>query len=71
MQEQDTQTEWLRPQQAADYLTISLDTFYNACQVGGLQHVRVNGKRNIRTTRRWCDEWMLAKGVRNEPVQKV
>ena len=53
-----TASPWIKPVEAAAYLTVSLDTFYKACQVGGLRHVRVNGKRNIRTTLAWCDEWM-------------
>lgn len=51
-------TPYMKPPEAAAYLTISLDTFYKACQAGGLKHVRVNAGRNIRTTREWCDAWM-------------
>lgn len=57
-------TPYMKPREAAEYLTISMDTFYTACAVGGLRHIRVNGNRNIRVTRQWCDEWMR----RNERV---
>ncbi|MGE0446735.1 MAG: excisionase family DNA-binding protein [Vicinamibacterales bacterium] len=51
-------SRYITPAEAADYLGLGLETIYQACKVGGLRHVRVNGKRNIRTTREWCDEWM-------------
>lgn len=49
---------WLRVAQAADYANLSADTIYTACERGELQHVRVGGRRSIRTRAQWVDAWL-------------
>jgi excisionase family DNA binding protein len=49
---------WLRVAQAADYANLSADTIYTACERGELQHVRVGGRRSIRTRLQWVDAWL-------------
>jgi excisionase family DNA binding protein len=49
---------WLRVAEAADYANLSADTIYTACERGELQHVRVGGRRSIRTRAQWIDAWL-------------
>ena len=51
-----TESTWLTPRQAADYLGVSIDTIYDACAAGGLKHVKL-GHRTIRLRREWIDRW--------------
>lgn len=50
---------WLTTEQAAQYLSYSVQTIRAACTSGVLKHVRMSG-RTIRTTAAWLDEWLLA-----------
>ena len=38
---------------------VSVQTVYDACAVGTLKHVRIEGRRNIRVKPEWVDEWMM------------
>jgi excisionase family DNA binding protein len=49
---------WLRVAEAASYAHLSADTVYTACERGELQHVRVGGRRSIRTRSQWVDAWL-------------
>lgn len=49
---------WLRVAQAAGYANLSADTIYTACERGELRHVRVGGRRSIRTRAQWIDAWL-------------
>ena len=49
---------WLKVTQAAEYVGLSRDTIYTACERGELQHVRVGGRRTIRLRTEWLDNWL-------------
>jgi excisionase family DNA binding protein len=49
---------WLRVAEAAGYANLSADTIYTACERGELRHVRVGGRRSIRTRPQWIDIWL-------------
>ena len=57
--------EYLTAAQAAQRIGVSVEFIYDACAVGGLRHVRLGGKRNIRIKPEWQDEWMLQSVVVN------
>lgn len=47
---------WISPQEAADYLGISVDKIYDACRRGGLKHAKL-GHSTIRLKIEWVDAW--------------
>jgi len=49
---------WLSVKDAAEYAGVSRDTIYVACQRLELRHVRLAGRRTIRTRAHWIDEWL-------------
>jgi excisionase family DNA binding protein len=55
---QEPARAWLRVAEVADYANVSADTIYTACERGELQHVRVGGRRSIRTRPQWIDAWL-------------
>ena len=48
----------LDPRESTEYLGISSEAIYKACQLGGLKYTRVHGRRQIRTKKEWPDDWM-------------
>jgi excisionase family DNA binding protein len=51
-----SESTWMTPRQAADYLGVGIDTIYDACAAGGLKHVKL-GHRTLRVRREWVDAW--------------
>ena len=49
---------WLDAEQAAAYVQQTTRSIYRACGTGELRHVRINGKREMRTRAEWLDEWL-------------
>ena len=49
---------WLDIKAAARYSGLSVWTLYHAVTANQLRHVRVGGRRLIRTTSHWVDEWL-------------
>jgi excisionase family DNA binding protein len=47
---------WISPQDAAEYLGVSVDKIYDACARRGLKHAKL-GHSTIRLRREWVDEW--------------
>ena len=50
--------DWIDLRIGATHGKLSVWTLYQAAKSGRLRHVRVGGRRTIRTTRRWVDEWL-------------
>jgi excisionase family DNA binding protein len=61
---------WLTAQQAAQHIGAGVALIYDACATGGLKHVRLCGKRNIRLRQEWVDAWMAGFVVNGE-VQRA
>jgi excisionase family DNA binding protein len=57
---------WLSPKQAADYLGVSLDAIYDACATKGLRHSKL-GHSTVRLRREWVDEWADSRARVREP----
>lgn len=55
--------EWLRVSEAAERASVSRWTIYQACERGELRHVRIGGRRAIRTKAEWVDEWLRSHEV--------
>lgn len=53
-------TEWLNPASAAQRIGVNKQMIYDACAAGGLKHVRLGGRRNIRIRPSDLDAWMAA-----------
>jgi len=51
---------WCTVVEAAAYCKLSTKTIWRACRAGQLRHARVGGRREVRTQRAWCDDWLLA-----------
>ena len=49
---------WLTVTEAADYIGVSVDTIYTACERGELRHTKIGGRRAIRIRTEWIDEWL-------------
>jgi hypothetical protein len=52
------ESPWLNAEKAARYVDLAPRSIYRACAVGELRHIRINGKRELRTRAEWLDEWM-------------
>jgi excisionase family DNA binding protein len=48
---------WLNVKEAAEYAGVCADTIYTACERRELHHIRIGGRRAIRTKREWIDAW--------------
>jgi excisionase family DNA binding protein len=61
---------WLSVAEAATHANVSKDTIYTACERGEIRHVRLGGRRAIRLTPEWVDEWLVRHTVpvRPQPV---
>ena len=51
---------WLNVSEGAEYAGVCRDTIYTACERGELHHIRIGGRRSIRLTREWIDQWFDA-----------
>lgn len=51
---------WKSADEAAEYVGLGRRAIYKACGSGKLRHIRVNGRREIRTTFAWLDSWLEA-----------
>ena len=49
---------WLNVKEGAEYAGLSRDTIYTACERRELHHVRIGGRRSIRTKAAWIDAWL-------------
>ncbi len=56
-------TEWLDPASAARRIGVNRQLIYDAIATGGLKHVRLGGRRNIRIRLSDLDAWMVAREV--------
>lgn len=64
-------TPWLTASEAATYLQAGAKFVYRACREDKLRHVRLSGRREIRTRREWCDEFLMryAQGGAEQQLQ--
>lgn len=53
-----SQSPWLNAEKAANYVGLAARSIYRACAVGELRHIRINGKRELRTRTEWLDQWL-------------
>jgi excisionase family DNA binding protein len=53
---------WLNVADAAEHAGVCRDTIYTAVERGELRHVRIGGRRSIRTKAAWIDEWLERPG---------
>ena len=59
MRQQDIDPDaWVDLRRGAEHAQVSIWTMYSAVAANQLQHVRVGGRKQIRTTRRWVDQWL-------------
>lgn len=58
MQRQQAISDWCDMRRGAAHAKLSVWCLYRAAAAGELRHVRVGGRRNIRTTRAWVDAWL-------------
>ena len=49
---------WLTVAEAAQYVGLSRDTIYTACERHEIRQVRVGGRRAIRLRPEWIDAWL-------------
>ena len=56
MKTRPADSPWLTPKEAADYLGVSVDTIYAACQTKGLRYTKL-GHSTMRLRREWVDAW--------------
>ena len=57
------QEGWWSLRTAARHANLSVWSMYGAVASRELRHVRVGGRRQIRTTRRWVDQWLRQHAV--------
>jgi excisionase family DNA binding protein len=58
MRLQQPTTGWWNLRRAATHSHLSVWRLYRAIAAGELRHVRVGGRRTIRTKRTWVDAWL-------------
>ena len=61
----DCDSPWLTPPQAAKRIGTSVQFIYDSCAAGGMKHVRLGGKRNIRIRIEDLDRWMENNEIEN------
>ena len=49
---------WMNVAEGADYAGVCADLIDDACAARRIHHIRVGGRRAIRLTREWIDEWL-------------
>lgn len=49
---------WLNVKEGAEHAGVSRDTIYTACERRELHHVRIGGRRSIRSKAAWIDAWL-------------
>ena len=49
---------WMNVGEAAEYANVCRDTIYTAVERGELSHIRIGGRRSIRTKVAWIDAWL-------------
>jgi excisionase family DNA binding protein len=49
--------EWFTPKEAADHLSVHVESIYDACRARGLRHLKL-GHSTIRIRRAWLDAWV-------------
>lgn len=52
------ESPWLNAEKASQYVGLAPRSIFRACASGELRHVRINGKRELRTRAEWLDEWL-------------
>ena len=52
------QNPWLTVKEAAERARCGVKTIYREVKVGRLRAARVGGRRELRLTREWVDEWL-------------
>lgn len=62
---EEKDSAWLNVPESAARIGVAVESIYDACATGGLKHVRLFGRRNIRIRPEWLDEWMLRFAVEN------
>ena len=60
------QKGWLSPLEAAEFVSLHVDTIYDACATGGLKHSRLTRRGKIRIKVEWLDEWMESHARKNQ-----
>jgi excisionase family DNA binding protein len=50
-------SSYLTVTEAAAYLNVSKDVIYEGSKMGGLKHVRLLGRRDLRYKTEWLDQW--------------
>ena len=67
MIETAVQTDWMTVVEAALYLRCGKDLIYQGVHAGGLKHVRIGGRKDLRFRRPWLDKWYERSAHVNEP----
>ena len=60
---------WIDVRSAANHAGLSVWSLYEAVASNDLRHVRVGGRRRIRTRIVWVDEWLERHGSRPDDGQ--
>jgi excisionase family DNA binding protein len=53
------ESRWLTAEEAATYARTGVKTIYREVRAGRLRAAKVGGRRELRLTREWIDEWLL------------
>lgn len=55
--------QWLTAEEAAEYTRTGVKTIYREVRAGRLKAARVGGRRELRLTHEWVDEWLVSSTV--------
>jgi excisionase family DNA binding protein len=55
-----TPSPWLTVREGAAYARCGVKVIYRAVESGRLRAVKLGGRRELRLTREWIDQWLLA-----------